>query len=116
MHIDKIMIFKSRKSSLPLAEIIGVDIAGSAFNVDNVKSGTDANSLDQINGGDNRSAQFKFFLIGFYARGFAMSPEPDRVCRQMVLLLALHIDRVIMTHHLGMIHKVIQHISAVTTR
>ena len=49
MDVHKVMRFQGSKCRLALAELIGIDIAGGTFNVDDIQAGTDADPLDQIN-------------------------------------------------------------------
>src|SRR6185369_3786181 len=110
------MVLQCSQCSLSLTEIIGVDIAGSPFNVNDIQAGAYADALDKINGRDYSTGQSEFLPVGFNPGGLAMPPEPYRIGRQLSLFLAPHIDRMVMKNHLGMIHDVIEFIRTITAR
>ena len=114
MDVDEIVILEGVQSRLPFAEIIGVNIPCGALHIYDIKARTDSDALDQINCRNNRSGQSVFLLICLNPGDFAMPPEPYRVGRQKALFLAPLIDRMIMKHHLCMIHDTIKRISAIT--
>jgi hypothetical protein len=58
---------------------IGMDIAGDTGNIDNMQARAQPQAVDQIDGGDDRSANLKAIRQYRQPGQSALAPDPDRV-------------------------------------
>ena len=62
MHVDIIPCFQGLQSVAALGLIVGIEVARRTGDVDNIESGIDADTLDEIDGGYDRPADTEFLL------------------------------------------------------
>ena len=102
---EKILVTQGGQTIFGLAEIIRIEKTGRSGHQDHLKPGQDANTADQINRGNDRTAQPKAFGNRRHGGTAALPPQPDRRGRLMPLGLALGINGMLDADLLGAFHQ-----------